>query len=49
MSHYGDARLDDGAGALHAGTAALELDGVAARLLDEPLGGRNRLLVCGLI
>src|ERR687888_380858 len=37
------------AGALDGNAAALELDCVAARLLDEALGGGDRVLVGGLV
>ena len=49
MAHHRDAGADDGRGALDGGAAALELDGVAAGLLDEPLGGRDGLLVGDLV
>jgi hypothetical protein len=49
VPHDGNARVDDGASALGARTPALELDGVAARLLDEALGGGDRLLVRPLV
>ena len=49
VAHHRDAGVDDRAGTLDAGAAALELDGVAACLLDEPLRGRDRLLVGGLV
>jgi hypothetical protein len=49
MAHHGNPGLDDRAGALDARAAALELDRVAARLLDEPLRGGDRELVRCLV
>ena len=49
MAHHRDAGAGDRAGALHRGAAALELDSVAAGLLDESLGGLDRLLVRDLV
>src|SRR3954453_21873079 len=49
VPHHGDAGVDDRPGPLHGDAAALELDRVAARLLDEALGGGDRLLVGGLV
>ena len=49
VAHDRDPGVDDRPGALDAGAAALELDGVAAGLLDEALGGGDRLLVGGLV
>src|SRR5436190_453095 len=47
MSHHRYAALDDRLG--EAGGGALELDGIASRLLDEALGGGDRLLVRALV
>ena len=44
-----DPGVDDRAGALHGHAAAFELDRVDARLLDEALGGGDRLRVGGLV
>ena len=44
-----DPGVDDGAGALHGHAAAFELDRVDARLLDEALGGGDRLRIGGLV
>jgi hypothetical protein len=49
VAHHWDAGLDDRPSPLSAGASALELDRVAACLLDEPLGGCDRLLVGSLI
>ena len=49
MAHHRDAGADDGAGALGRGAAALELDRVAARLLDEAVRGLDRLRVGRLV
>src|SRR6202035_813491 len=50
VSHDRDPRADDRAGATGGSrSAALELDRVAARLLDHPDGGGDRLLVAYLI
>ena len=49
VAHHGNPGVDDRAGPLDAGPASLELDGVAAGLLDESLGGGDRLLVRGLV
>src|SRR6185437_17058993 len=49
VPHDGNPGLDDRAGALDAGPAAFQLDRVAPRLLDEPLGGRDRLGVTSLV
>ena len=49
MAHDRRAGRDDGAGALGHLAAALELDGVAARLLDEAVGGGDGLLVGRLV
>ncbi len=50
MAHHGDAGADDRAGTAHRClSAALELDDVAAGLLDHPHRGRDRLLVGDLV
>ena len=49
MAHHRNPGIDDRARALDAGAAALELDGVTAGLLDEPLRGLDRLRVASLI
>ncbi len=50
MPHHRDPRADDRARAAGgSGPAALQLDRVAARLLDHPDGGGDRLLVADLI
>jgi hypothetical protein len=49
VAHDRRAGLDDRAGPLGHLAAALELDRVAARLLDEPVGSGDRLLVGGLV
>jgi hypothetical protein len=49
VAHHGDPGARDRVGARDAGAAALELDGIAAGLLDESLRGRDRLLVRGLV
>ena len=45
VAHHRDPGANDRAGAVHRGAAALQLDGLAARLLDEALGVLDRLLV----
>ena len=49
VAHHGDAGADDRAGPLGGGAAALELDRVAAGLLDEALRGVHRQRVGGLV
>src|SRR5215211_5823259 len=49
VAHHRDPRLHDRPGAVGGGAAALELHGVAARLLYEALGGRDGLLVRHLV
>ena len=45
MAHDRDSGADDRPCAVHRGAAALELDRLAAGLLDQPLGALDRLLV----
>ena len=49
VAHHRDAGADDRPRPLDGGAAALELDGVAAGLLDEALGVLDRLLVRALV
>ena len=49
VAHHRHAGAHDRAGALGGRAAALELDRVAARLLDEAVGGLDRLGVGGLV
>ena len=49
VAHHRDAGAHDRPGALGGRAAALELDGVAARLLDEAVRGVDRLRVGGLV
>ena len=49
MAHHRHAGAHDRARPLGHRAAALELDGVAAGLLDEPVRGADRLLVGGLV
>ena len=49
VAHHRHAGAHDGAGALGHRAAALELDGVAAGLLDEAVRGADRLLVGRLV
>ena len=49
VAHHRDARPDDRPRPIDRGAAALELDRVAARLLDEPLRVLDRVLVRALV
>ena len=49
VTHDRDAGANDRAGAVGGGAAALELDGVGARLLDEAVRGVDRLRVGRLV
>ncbi len=49
VAHHRDAGVDDRPGALDDDAAGLELDRLAAGLLDQPLGAADRFLVARLV